>query len=57
MGRGIVFIRRCCFDDAKRELKVAQEILQKSNYPDSHSILQKIKDDIARVEHEENLCV
>jgi len=57
VGRSSVFLRRCHFDEAKSELEIALKIYKEFNLPDIHSKLQKIKKDIARVEHEEDLCV
>jgi len=57
VGRGSVFLRRCHFEEAKNELKVALDICKMSNLSENHFKVQKILNDMARVEHEENLCV
>jgi len=54
---GHIHQRKCHFDEAKNEISRALKIYKSSKIPDSHSKVISAKRDIARVEHEESLCV
>ena len=57
VGVGNLNTRKCDFDEAKSEFKLALQIYNKCKVPEMHSKVKTCKRDLARVEHEEALCV
>ena len=54
---GHVHQHRCQFDEAKGEISKALKIYESAKLSSSHKRIVGAKDDLARVEHEEILCV
>ena len=57
VGVGIVNTRKCYFDEAKSEFKLALQIYEKCNVSKEHSKVRICHKSMARAEREEALCV
>jgi tetratricopeptide (TPR) repeat protein len=54
---GLVHMRRCQFQEGKKEIEDAMKIYRKFNLNDSHYKMRKANEAFKRISHEEEICV
>lgn len=55
--RGLLYLRKCQFDDARKEIVNALDIFERASFDDKHPSIVNAMEQLKRIERDELLCV